>query len=128
MSNTLKLSYPDGMDVSIFTLKKLKYAFDKAKTKIEKENITKILREDKNISKKNMLYDNDFSDLRLTLDEEEDFNLIKNIYEYFYSKKNMDFSLEDILKYKSNNPEIFNINKHIKRNMGSKLNFGQKNG
>ena len=28
MSNTLKLSYPDGMDVSIFT-KKLKYAFDK---------------------------------------------------------------------------------------------------
>ena len=39
MSNTLKLSYPDGMDVSIFTLKKLKYAFDKAKTKIEKENI-----------------------------------------------------------------------------------------
>ena len=40
----------------------------------------------------------------------------------------MDFSLEDILKYKSNNPEIFNINKHIKRNMGSKLNFGQKNG
>ena len=38
-----------------------------------------------------MLYDNDFSDLRLTLDEEEDFNLIKNIYEYFYSKKNMDF-------------------------------------
>ena len=126
MSNTLKLSYPDGMDVSIFTIKKLKYAFNKAKTKIEKENITKILREDKNISKKNMLYDNDFSDLRLTLDEEEDFNLIKNIYEYFYSKKNMDFSLEDILKYKSNNPEIFNINKHIKRNMGSKLNFGQK--
>ena len=126
ISNTLKLSYPDGMDASIFSIKELRYSIKKAKTQIEKENITKVLREDKNITKKNMLYKNNYSDLRLTLDEEDDYILIKNIYEYFFSKKNYYFSLEDIIKYKTNNPKIFNINEHIKRNMGSKLNYGQK--
>ena len=37
----------------------------------------------------------------------------------------MVFSLEDILKYKSNNPEIFNINKH-KKKYGFKIKFWSK--
>ena len=92
-----------------------------SKTKIEKRILQKFCVKI-NISKKNMLYNNDFSDLRLT--DEEDFNLIKNITN-ISTKKNMDFSLEDILKYKSNNPEIFNINKH-KKKYGFKIKFWSK--
>ena len=54
------------------------------KQRLKLKKYYKILREDKNISKEYVV-DNDFSDLRLTLDE-EDFNLIK-IFTIFLSKK-----------------------------------------
>ena len=126
VSNTLELSYPDGMDVSVFGIKELKYSLEKSKTKISKENITKTLRDHKNISKKNIRYKTNFSKIRLTLDEEEDFILIQNIFKFFFKKKIYDFSLEDILRYRKHNPNIFKINNHIKRNLGSKLSIGQK--
>lgn len=46
--------------------------------------------------------------IRLTLDTLEDFKLQKSIFAVLY-KKNIDFSLSDVILYLNRNPEYFNI-------------------
>ena len=43
----------------------------------------------------------DFSNLHLSLDTQEDYELLKNIFEHVYLKKN-NFELEDVLNYLEN--------------------------
>ena len=49
------------------------------------------------------------SDIRMTLDYEDDFKFFKNIIEHFGEKK---FGLMDIINYIDRNPEVAKINKH----------------
>ena len=53
-------------------------------------------------------------ELGLTLDEQDDYLLIKNIIEHFGSS-NSNFSCTEILKYLKENPELIEINKTVKR-------------
>ena len=57
------------------------------------------MRNDKSVSKFNVKNKIDLSNLRLTLDTNEDYKLIKFIFEYFKTK-NINFTLNDILKLK----------------------------
>ena len=45
MSNTLNPTYPDGLDIEIFSMKALTQAWKKSKTNQEKEHVTKYLKE-----------------------------------------------------------------------------------
>ena len=54
-------------------------------------------------------------DLSLVLDEKKDFILLQKIYEKFY-KTNPNFSLEDVIRFLDENPEIKKINSKVKRN------------
>ena len=49
------------------------------------------------------------SDIRMTLDYEDDFKFFKNIIDHFGEKK---FGLLDIINYIDRNPEVAKINKH----------------
>ncbi len=126
VANTLPPTFPDGMDVSVFSIELLKNVYEKAKTKFDKENITSLMRNDSKVSKDNIVNYKDFSDVRLTLDTFEDYLLIKYIISYFKKINNSNFKLIDIMKLRSKNKKIFKINHMIKRNQGSKLSFGQK--
>jgi len=53
-------------------------------------------------------------DLRITLDEKADYLLIKNVFEELYSK-NKNFSAVDVVRYLKNNPELLEINRHIRQ-------------
>ena len=122
LSNINPPSFPDGFDVEIFSKKILKEAYLKAKSKYDKEHVTPyIIRKAK--SKFNLKNSKDFSNLRLTIDEEKDFLVINKIINKI-NKKN--FGLSDIIKLKKQKPEIFKINQDLKRNEGSILNKGQK--
>ena len=46
---------------------------------------------------------------RLTIDYEEDYNFISNIYDELYDKNNI-FSLNDILTLLNEKPELYKIN------------------
>jgi spore coat polysaccharide biosynthesis protein SpsF len=50
--------------------------------------------------------------LRLTVDEQEDFDLVTKIFDELYSPGNV-FSLAEIVKLCRNVPELPNINKHV---------------
>ena len=124
VSNTIKPTYPDGLDVEVFNFESLKKAWKKAKIPSDREHVTKYILNNKNLKKKNFKYINNLSFLRLTVDEKIDLEQVKQIY--YKLKKNKNFGIEEINKLYKKNPKIFKINSAIKRNEGSVLSTGQK--
>ena len=97
-SNCYPRTFPDGLDVEVFTLKTLQKAFQKSKTDYEKEHVTPFMKKDKNVKKivvksKNQL----LSQIRLTLDTKEDLSIIRKIFKKFHP--NIFFSWRKTIKY-----------------------------
>jgi len=117
LSNTLKPTFPDGLDVEIFSFKVLKKAFDLCKWKSETEHVTPYI---KNNPKKFKLYNyentKDLSNIRLTVDEPKDLLLIRHIYKKL--KPKTIFSLDEVLKIILANPKLLQINQNIPRDYG----------
>lgn len=117
VSNTISSTYPDGLDTEIFSFMALKQAVDKAKLKSEREHVTSYI---KNNPRKFKLYnyknEQDYSKFRWTVDEKSDLEFVRRIY--FEMRPKKIFSMGDILKIISKNPEIQKINSGIMRNEG----------
>ena len=120
VSNSLLRSYPDGMDVNIFSIKSIIKCLNISKTKDEKEHTTLLFKKNRKLFKikdvvasKKLFWPN----LGLTLDEYKDYKLIKKICNFFYRKK-QNYSCEDIVKLlKNKKKKWLKINKNIKRNI-----------
>ena len=76
VTNTNPPTFPDGLDVEVFSFKILEQAWIKAKTLEEKEHVTPFLRKSDNIKKYNFEKKIDTSSFRLTLDEPEDLEVL----------------------------------------------------
>lgn len=115
VSNVDPPTFPDGLDVEVFSFDVLEQAYKKASLTSEIEHVTPYIR---NNFKKGH-YENiiDLSNLRWTVDEPEDYELICKIYEELYSK-NIRFKMQDILNFLKDNEELNKINNKIKRNEG----------
>jgi spore coat polysaccharide biosynthesis protein SpsF len=109
LSNTLELSYPDGLDIEIIKPGIFKILLELNLSEEEKEHVTLGIysRKDKfkthNVSNKTNI-----SDFRWTVDTSEDLAFVKSIYAYFESKE-MNFTFEDVLKYVKENPNLNRI-------------------
>lgn len=103
-------TYPRGLDTEVFSYKALEKAYINASEKYQREHVTPYMYENFN----NYVYksDKDYSYHRWTLDTQEDFELIKKIFEHLYKGKH-DFYLKDILNLFDNNPLLYEINQHI---------------
>jgi glutamate-1-semialdehyde aminotransferase/spore coat polysaccharide biosynthesis protein SpsF (cytidylyltransferase family) len=123
-SNIDPPTFPDGFDAEIFTFKALKQAHKRAKTEMEREHIRTFMLNNKNFKKFNLKSIEDYSSIRLTIDEPEDFKVIKNIINHF--KSNLFFLYEDIINLYKKKKSLFLDNIHINRNEGLYLNKGQK--
>ena len=97
VSNVNPPTFPDGMDVEVFSYDALLSSYKQVKTQDQKEHVTVHLRESNKFKRKNVCYKKDFSKFRLTLDTFEDYHLIWSIFEHF--KPNIFFSLLEIEKY-----------------------------
>lgn len=120
VSNTIIPTYPDGLDIEVFSFKTLEKSMKNAKLNSEREHVTSYI---KNNPKKFHLYNYrnkiDLSNLRWTVDEEKDLKLIKMIYSKM--KPKLYFTTEDILNLLKKNPNLSRINQSIKRNEGYEL-------
>lgn len=117
-TNTLVRSFPDGLDCEVFTFSVLKDIWKKARLKSEREHVTLYIKNNpENYKLGNLKQDVDLSDLRWTVDEKEDFILIKKIYESLYNEEKP-FLMEDILELLNNNPSLLKINDMYERNEG----------
>jgi len=118
VSNVRPPTFPDGLDVEIFSFETLKKIWKKAKLPSEREHVTAYIGNHPEMFRiGNVTAKKDFNYLRLVLDEKEDLILIREIYKKLYDK-NRFFGLEDILKLFERKPELIKINQQIKRNGG----------
>ncbi len=124
LSNNNPPTYPDGFDIEIFNFKTLKETFLKAKSNFDQEHVTPFMKRSKKIKKYNQQFTSDYSKFRVTLDEEEDLNLIRKIFKNF--RNNKKFTFKDVIKFLINNPHIASENQNLIRNEGSLISSGQK--
>jgi len=117
MSNTIERTFPDGLDVEIFTFATLKKAFSEATWLSEREHVTPYIIKNPKLFKI-FSYTNDvnLSHFRWCLDEESDYKMIQKIFYELKPKKF--FTTKDILDLLEKNPEISKINSGIITNEG----------
>lgn len=123
-ANTIPPTYPDGLDTEAFTFDVLEEAWNQAKEKYQREHVTPYIRESEIFTKGNLSNHEDYSAERWTVDEPEDFEVIKRVFEHF--SPSIDFSWLEILRIRDENPEWFEINNKYKRNEGVNMGTGQK--
>ena len=125
LSNTLNPTFPDGYDVEIFDFNTLKKTYAEAKSLKDKEHVTLYIKKNEDKFKlQNFTYSNNLSNLRLTIDEEIDYQLINNLTKLMKNKHF--FGLKDVEKIYKKDPELFKLNSHLIRDEGLSLNKGQK--
>jgi len=108
-------TYPRGMDTEVFSFATLEKMWRQAEDKSEREHVTLYLhRHKEEFSTANVKNDEDYSNYRLTLDEEDDYKLIKEIYRELFSANN-DFGLDDIINLLKRKPELTAINEHVEQ-------------
>jgi len=115
-TNTLIRTYPIGTDVEIFSFETLEKTWYNATLPSEREHVTPFIRNKKmhfrvaNLENKKKL-----GHLRLTLDRQEDLDLIKEII----AKINKNpILMDDILNLFSTEPELIKINENISPDEG----------
>ena len=117
-SNTLKETYPDGEDIEVFRFKALRTAWENANLLSEREHVTPYIINNPDLFKlENLENKIDLSQKRWTLDEPKDFEFIKKVFSNVYVDNN-NFTMNSVLKFLEENPNIESINQHIARNEG----------
>jgi len=124
ISNINPPTYPDGLDVEVFSFKALTRAWEEAKSRSDREHVTPYIRRSGKFKIKNITNSDDYSNERWTVDEPEDYEVIKSIFNHFIPR--IDFTWKDVLHLKEIQPEIFSANKHLIRNKGAVMGTGQK--
>ncbi len=111
----VSVSDPSGMGAQVYSLKTLQSVSVGRKLEyLDKEHVTPYLYTSGKYKKfETKIYDNlDCPNVSFPLDTIDDLKLIENICKNF---NNFNFSFKDIIEYIKKNPELVNLNKHIKR-------------
>ena len=126
ISNINPPTYPDGLDVEVYSFNTLKKIFKESKLPEDREHISSYVFKNKDFKTYNFENSKDYSFLRLTVDYEDDLLMIKKIVKHFKSK-NKNFLFKDIIKLYHSNKSFFNLNsKHYRNTKISKISSGQK--
>ncbi len=118
-SNVLIEHFPDGQDVEVFKFSALKNAWENAKLLSEREHVTPYIRNNSNgkgsdlFTAINYPSASDYSKIRMTVDEVEDFKLI----EILIQKLGIEKSWINYVNYIIDN-DLSKINNNIMRNEG----------
>ena len=128
LSNCMPWTYPDGLDVEVFSYELLK-KIEKKATKIHRKSggvLINYLKDNKDSIKIiNVVCPiKKLPRYRLTIDEKIDLQLVRKIYENF--KPNIYFGFKKIIKFASNNKKLFKMNSNLKLNEGASLDKSQK--
>ena len=84
LSNVSPPTFPDGLDVEIFTFAALKKSQEEADDAFSKEHVTPYIKSSGKFQLKNFEYEQDLSDRRWTVDEPLDLKVIESIFEYYH--------------------------------------------
>ena len=114
ISNTIKRTYPRGMDCEVFSINALERAYTDAESDSDKEHVTPYIYKNPDKFKiSHYCADEDKSKYRITLDVEEDFEVISFIIKEI-NNKSLDFSYESVIKIIEDS-KIYTINQHVEQ-------------
>lgn len=115
MSNCLTRSYPRGLDVEIFTMAALEKTYNEAVKCYEKEHVTPYIYSHPALFKLHHFTNKvDLSHYRLTLDTQEDWQLIETIYHKIQSQ-GLEVSTENILNVLMAEPALLKMNANVQQ-------------
>lgn len=115
-SNTLEETYPDGLDAEVVKYSALEKAWEESRMTSEREHVTPYIKKNGSLfSLKSVKCKIDLSEKRWTIDNEEDYRFLSNIFSAFDSDY---FNMDDVLDLLKKNPEWESINSHLIRNEG----------
>tara|TARA_E500000331_G_scaffold57023_1_gene51042 strand:+ start:4030 stop:4827 length:798 start_codon:yes stop_codon:yes gene_type:complete len=107
------ITFPEGMDVEIFSRVALDRAWKEAKKPSEREHVTFYFWKNEDLfSTYRFDLSENLSNYRLTVDYPEDFELVKCIIENFSDQLN-NTDLNQIVNFLEDNPELLALNKNI---------------
>lgn len=116
VSNVLPPTYPDGVDVEVFSFVALADAWHKARWQSEREHVTAYIHNHAELFQiGNLTYKNDLSNLRWTVDELQDLEFVRAVYNYFGDTL---FRMSDVLTLLKDKPKLMTINMGIQRDEG----------
>lgn len=106
LSNTIVPTFPDGLDIEIVQTRAFLGLNQTRLSQIEQEHVTYGLyaRQGK-FNVMNYNYEKDLSEMRWTVDYEQDLAFIRRVYDNFKGNE-LDFSFEDVLDFLLSNPKI----------------------
>ena len=108
-------TFPEGLDCEVFTMSALELSEISSNDPYEREHVTQYMyRHPEIFSGQNISNDVDLSYLRFTIDTEDDYKMVKEIYSNLYDENKI-FVLTDILDFIRINPHILQINANVKR-------------
>ena len=123
-SNVAPPTYPDGLDVEVFSFAALERAWREAADKHDREHVTPYLRGSDRFRTSNFALSEDYSTERWTVDEAPDLAVVEAIVGYFHPRR--DFGWREIIALKAAKPELFTANHRLTRNEGTSMGTGQK--
>ncbi len=114
------LGFPDGCDAEVFSVEALDIAFREAKLPSEREHVSPFIWKNKDRFKVEYLspaFTTDISHLRWTVDEPEDYEVVKCMLEDL-QREDRHSNIMEQLGWCSTHPEVAEKNAHIGRNEG----------
>lgn len=123
-SNTVPPTFPDGLDIEVFTLKALEQAALESNKAFDHEHVTPYLRESARFKRACMSHSEDLSALRWTVDDPADYEVVAKVFAHF--APDIHFNWQQVLQLQRSQPDIFSPNKNTTRNEGSTMSTGQK--
>lgn len=111
-------TFPDGLDVEAIRFSTLETAWKEAVLPSDREHVSLfIVRQPDRFRVTGLDNAVDLSHMRWTVDEPEDFDLVRQIYEALYPA-NRAFTTKDILALLNAKPELLEVNRKFRRNEG----------
>jgi glutamate-1-semialdehyde 2,1-aminomutase len=124
LSNVAPPSFPDGLDIEVFTADALIRAWHETTKPFDREHVTPYLREPGRFEQASFSNDEDLSGLRWTVDEASDFEVLEHVMRHFGTDTT--FTWRQVLQLQRSKPEWFAFNQHLIRNEGAAMGTGQK--
>ena len=121
-ANTIERTYPDGLDVEVFSFAALERAHRECATPRLREHVTPYLKTgvypgqpSGDFRLAHLRYAVDFSHLRWTLDTEEDLEFVREALK----RLPRDFSWQDVIGLLTREPDLLSWNRQRKRRIGA---------
>lgn len=123
-SNTDPPTYPDGLDIEVFSFAALERTAKETSVPFDREHVTPYLRGSDHFRRAGTSHKEDLSGLRWTVDEPVDLDVISQVFEHFAPE--IHFTWRQVLDLQQAQPQLFSANKQLIRNEGASMGTGQK--